>query len=294
MGGFATMSRRSALGGLALSPLLGRGALAQEAGNAAPMALPLTATRLEHLGTVVPDVTAAAIFHSRLFNPAIRTEMQPDPLRLYVDLSGGGNFGYLAFGSRANAPGAVFDHFCTLIDGYEPARMAAALRGQGIEVAANWATFGLFQDPDAIGVQLYGDPGGWFPTVIDAEPLVEGPPLLAPMGLGHVSLQVGDMARSRDFYRTYFGMETGPNENGQVWFEIGPTNLVLTQATEDGPPVGIDHIGIKVAAFDFDAVTAALDGMGAQNVESVDGQSGRILRFADPQGLVFELEPQEA
>ena len=69
MGGNA-WSRRGVLGGMAAAPLLARGAWAQEA-----MALPLHATLLEHVGTVVPDVTAAARFHSALFNPEIRTEM---------------------------------------------------------------------------------------------------------------------------------------------------------------------------------------------------------------------------
>lgn len=272
---------------MAAAPLLTRSAFAQE--GAAPMALPLRATLLEHVGTVVPDVTEAARFHSALFNPAIRTEMQPDPLRLYVDLNGG----YLAFGSRANEPRAFIDHFCALIADYDPDAMAAALRGQGMEVAANWATFGLFQDPDGLGVQLVADPGGWFPTVIDAEPLVQGPALLTPMGLGHVSLQVGDFEASRDFYRTYFGMEGGENEDGQIWFPMGPTNLVLTPAT-DGAAPAIDHIGIRVAAFDIDAVAAQLEAMGAQSVEAVDGQLGPILRFTDPQGLALELEPQDA
>jgi catechol 2,3-dioxygenase-like lactoylglutathione lyase family enzyme len=279
-------SRRFVLGGMAAAPLLGRAAFAQESVAQDAMALPLRATLLEHVGTVVPDVTAAATFHSALFNPAIRTEMQPDPLRYYVDLNGG----YLAFGSRANEPRAFIDHFCALVADYSAEGMAAALRGQGIDVAATWATFGLFQDPDGLGVQLVADPGGWFPTVIDAEPLVEGPALLTPMGLGHVSLQVTDFAQSRDFYRRYFGMEGGSNDSGQIWFAMGATNLVLTPAEE----AAIDHIGVKVAAFDMDATGAALEAMGAQRVEAVDGQFGPILRFADPAGLVLELEPQQA
>jgi catechol 2,3-dioxygenase-like lactoylglutathione lyase family enzyme len=157
-------------------------------------------------------------------------------------------------------------------------------------VAANWATFGLFQDPDGLGVQLVADPGGWFPTVIDAAPLVDAPALLTPMGLGHVSLQVSDMAQSLDFYRRYFGIEGGSNDSGQIWFAMGATNLVLTPAAE----AAIDHIGVKVAAFDMDATAAALEDMGAQRVEAVDGQFGPILRFADPAGLVLELEPQQA
>ncbi len=279
-------SRREALSGLGG---LAAAALPGAAWGQAPAALPLRATLLEHMGSVVPDVEAAARFHSTLFNPAIRTEQQPVPLRLYVDLNGG----YLAFGSRPDEPRAFFDHFCALIADYDSEAVAARLRADGIEVPANWPAFGLFSDPDALGVQLVADPGGWFPTVIDAAPLVEGPPLVTPMGLGHVSLTVSDFSRSLDFYRRYFGAEGGTTDSGQVWFEMGDTNLVLTQAAEGVAP-GIDHIGVKVAAFDVERVSQALADMGATVEPLLETPFGPILRFTDPHGLVLELELQEA
>ena len=281
----AGWSRRAAFAGLGILPVLGRAAWAQEAetaGDVAPTPLPLRVTRLEHVGTVVPDVTAAATFHSRLFNPAIRTEQQPVPLRLYVDLNGG----YLAFGSRQGETRAFIDHFCALIADYDPDAVAARLREEGIDVAANWAQFGLFQDPDAIGVQLVADPGGWFPTVIDAEPLVQGPPLLNPAGLDHIMLGVSDMDASRAFYGKYFGPQAEEDEQGFVWFDLGAgTRLGLTPAS---PAPGVEHLAIRVAPFNREAIADALRGMGGTVLEGQPGDD-RKLRFADPAGLVFEL-----
>ena len=37
-------------------------------------ALPLDTLGLEHIGTVVPDVTRAALFYSRVFNPVLYKE----------------------------------------------------------------------------------------------------------------------------------------------------------------------------------------------------------------------------
>ena len=69
-------------------------------------ALPLDTLGLEHIGTVVPDVSRAAKFYSRVFNPALYRE-RAEPLRYYVTLDPG----YIALGSRANAHDAFIDGF---------------------------------------------------------------------------------------------------------------------------------------------------------------------------------------
>ena len=50
--------------------------------------LPLRTTGLEHIGVIVPDVTASATFYSRLFNPELHKEKE-SPLRYYVTLGVG-------------------------------------------------------------------------------------------------------------------------------------------------------------------------------------------------------------
>ncbi|GEM_PF-594539 len=284
----------AALPGAALAQSANPGAsvVGDIAPHAGPMDLPLRATILEHIGTVVPDVAASTRFHSRLFNPNIRKE-NAGALRAYVDLSGpDGEWGYLAFGDRGEEA-AYFDHFCATIADYNPEAMAETLRAQGIDPGANWATFGQFFDPDDIGVQVIADPGGWFPTVIDAEPMVEGPAVLTPKGLAHVTLRTGDIDRSVEFYRKWFGPEAGSNETGQVWFRLGSGTVTLMPPRADGPGPGIDHICVRTAPFDRDAVIETLTAMGA-TASAVEAPSGATVRFTDPAGLIFELQPEGA
>src|SRR5262245_40849327 len=75
------LSRRAVVAALAVAALLP----AVPANAAADAQLPLKTTGLEHMGTVVPDVTAAAKFYGRLFNPEVHKEKDP-PLRYYVTL----------------------------------------------------------------------------------------------------------------------------------------------------------------------------------------------------------------
>jgi catechol 2,3-dioxygenase-like lactoylglutathione lyase family enzyme len=229
------------------------------------------------MGTVVPDVAASTTFHSRLFNPAIMREANPTPLRCYVDLSPG----YLAFGSRANAPRAFFDHFCVLLEAFDPEALAVALAAEGHP--QNSPAFTLFFDPDGIGVQFYQHPGGWFPTVVRGEPFVEGPSLVTPRGLEHVMLAVADVDASVAFHRRFLG-RLDRREDGTTWFELPDTRLGIRRAPEGSAP-GIDHIRVRVAPFDRGRVAAELEAMGA----SVGADGLGVLAFADPDGLKLEL-----
>jgi catechol 2,3-dioxygenase-like lactoylglutathione lyase family enzyme len=275
----ATLSRRSVLGGLGAAPLITSACATGE--EAAPASrLPVRATFLEHMGTVVQDVRAATMFHSTLFNPAIMTEMNPTPLRCYVDLSPG----YLAFGSRANATTSFFDHYCVLIEDYDQEEIAAALGEVGLP--QNNPAFTLFQDTDGIGVQFYGHPGGWFPTVIPMARMVEGPPLVTPHGLEHVMLYVKDVDTALEFYRPIFG-SIDARDGDTAWLEFPDTRLGLRRVPDFGYP-GVDHIRVRVSPFDAAEVGDAIEAMGAMLGESSDGDPN-VLAFTDPQGLKLEL-----
>ena len=283
----ARADRRRVLAGLgAIAPFALVGCAQTDTATAASLAspgvarFPVAATFIEHMGTVVPDVTAATTFHSTLFNPAIMTERNPTPLRCYVDLSPG----YLAFGSRANAPRAFFDHFCVLLEEYDPEALAVALAAEGLP--QNNPAFTLFADPDGIGVQFYQHPGGWFPTVVRGEPLVDGPALVSPKGLEHVMLNVADVEASIAFYRRFFG-PLDVRDDRAAWFVFPDTRLGLRPVPAGGTP-GVDHIRVRVAGFDESDVAAALTAMGAR-VETIGREGAGVLRFTDPDGLKLEL-----
>jgi catechol 2,3-dioxygenase-like lactoylglutathione lyase family enzyme len=199
-GADTALTRRTMLQGLgvaALLPIVPSLARAEGAGAAGPQ-LPLKTTGLEHMGTVVPDVEAAGKFYGRLFNPELHKEKDP-PLRYYVTLG----VGYLALGSRANQPKAFFDHYCALVQDYNPQGMGEELKSKGLPAGR----FGIIPDPDAIGLQLLGVPGGLAKSTEPAGRIVEGDALVKPIGLHEVVLHVPDVEKSLAFYRQFFGKE---------------------------------------------------------------------------------------
>ncbi len=285
-----TMSRRLMLGGLGAAPfassLLASGARAQEtrAEETPPqgtMQLPFDATFVEHVAAVVPDVRAATEFYSKLFNPAIMTEMNPDPLRCYVDLKPG----YLALGSRAGQPQAFFDHFSVSIHDYDQEAVAAALGEAGMP--QNNPAFTMTPDPNGVGVQLYSHPGGWFPTVIPMEPMVEGPSLVTPFGIEYVALNVADVAATVAFYRDMFGL-IDVGDGPWTWI-VFIDNFIFIRKAPEGVAPGLDHIRIRVEPFDVPTVVAELNRMGAVNISRSFVDDVGLLGFTDPQGLRVEL-----
>lgn len=240
--------------------------------------LPLRTTGLEHMGTVVPDVAAAGKFYGRLFNPELHKEKQP-PLRYYVTL----NPGYIALGSRANESRAFFDHYCALVENYDAAAMAEELKAAGLA----GGRYGIIPDPDRIGLQLLGVPGGLAASTEPAGRIVEGDALVRPMGLEQVLLFVSDLDASTQFYRKFFGQEASRTSNpDQVWFQIVNTRLGL-QAVPPGETPRIDRIRVKVARFDRATLSRELTNLGAK----VISDSGEVLHFRDPYGLGLELRP---
>jgi len=278
------LSRRTLLSGLGLAVLAP--SVAVLAAPATPEAsnesshgasqLPLKTTGLEHLGTVVPDVAAAGKFYGRLFNPDLYKEKDP-PLRYYVRLG----IGYLALGSRANQPHAFFDHFCALVQDYDPRAMAEQLKAEGLPAGR----YGIIPDPDGIGLQLLAAPGGLAKTTEPAGRIVDAEALVQPQRLAQVVLHVSDLDKSLQFYRRFFGPETRPRRHGDApFFQIADTRLVVEQGASGEPP-RVDRIGINVKPFDHKAVSRELGQLGAKVVS----HSKQKLGFTDPFGLQMEL-----
>lgn len=283
-----TVSRRTVLrsmGAAASLPLVPALSRAQSPATGASQAsasatqaksqLPLRSTGLEHMGTVVPDVTAAARFHGRLFNPEVHKEKDP-PLRYYVTLG----VGYLAFGSRANEPRAFFDHFCALVQDYDGRAMAQELQSAGLPAGR----YGIIPDPDGVGLQLLATPGGLAKSTVPAGRIVEEDALVRPKGLSQVVLRVASLDKSLQFYRKFFGKES--RSGTQIVFQVADTRLVLEPAAS-GESACIDRICVNIEPFDRAAVARELTKLGA----SLTAGPGKTLRFRDPMGLGFELIP---
>jgi catechol 2,3-dioxygenase-like lactoylglutathione lyase family enzyme len=238
-------------------------------------ALPLDTLGLEHIGAVVPDVTRAARFYARVFNPMLYKERE-EPLRYYVTLDPG----YIALGSRANETRAFIDHDCALLESYDRAAMARRLETDALPAGR----FGIIPDPDGLGLQLLGAPGGLAASTQRAGRLIEEPPLVRPRGLAYVVRYVTDLERSAAFYRHFFGPEL-PDDDGLA-FRAAHTRWIL-RAAPAGEGPRIDRFGVNVAEYDFPTVVRGLEALGARIVSPAPER----LHFRCPDGLGVELLP---
>ena len=263
-------TRREALGMIAAAPA----ALAAQGSSQ----LPLRTSGLEHVGFTVPDPQKSAAFYGRIFDPQIFQEMMP-PLRYYCRLG----IGYVAFGPNANAPARI-DHFCATVEDYRLEDMRGELKNHGLSLPGS-AGFNAVTDPDRIRMQFMATPGGLLQTIIPSTRVTQDDAICQAVGLDHVVLQVPDIEKSAGFYAKFFGKETSRERTPErIWFTAARTRLGLEKLA-DGQMPHIDRFGIRVAAFDRNAITRRLGLIGVTALPP----NGNLLRFRDADGFVVEL-----
>lgn len=266
------LTRREVLAVIAAMP-------AATAAFAQSSQLPLETSGLEHVGFSVPDPRTSAAFYGRIFDPQIFQEMSP-PLRYYCRLG----IGYVAFGGNATAPARI-DHFCATVESYRLDDMRTELKTQGINLAGTDG-FNAVTDPDGIRMQFMATPGGLLPTIIASTRVTQDDAVCEAVGLDHVVLRVPDVEKSAEFYRMFFGKETAQDRNPErIWFTAARTRLGLERVSA-GETTHINRFGIRVAAFDRQAVTRKL---GAIGVTVLPSTGGNDLRFRDADGFTVEL-----
>jgi catechol 2,3-dioxygenase-like lactoylglutathione lyase family enzyme len=247
-------------------------------GNARAEDLPLNTTGIEHFGMTVPDPEATARFYGRLFDGQLFQEKDP-PARFYVKLG----TGYLAFGGKPDVTASI-DHFCTLIENYQPQDMRKSLEAAGVTVGAG--PFGMASDPDGLRLQLLRVPGGLAKTIIPAFRLSQEEALFEVVAPDHVMLHVSDLDHSAEHYQKLFGAPLSRTKKpDRVWFGAAKTRLGL-ELVAAGEKPSIHHICLRVAGFERKAATEKLKHADIPSEVSEEG----FLRFRDPNGLTMELK----
>jgi catechol 2,3-dioxygenase-like lactoylglutathione lyase family enzyme len=268
------VSRREALAMIAAAPV----ALAAQRSQ-----LPLRTSGLEHVGFTVPDPQKSAAFYGRIFDPQIFQEMSP-PLRYYCRLG----IGYVAFGPNPSTnptAAARIDHFCATVEDYRLDEMRAELKTHGLNLAGA-PGFNAVTDPDGIRMQFMATPGGLLQTIIPSTRVTQDDAICEAVGLDHVVLQVPDLDKSAAFYGRFFGKETSRERTPErIWFTAARTRLGL-EKTAEGQTPHVDRFGIRVAAFDRNAITRKLSAIGVAVLPST---GGNVVRFRDADGMVVEL-----
>ena len=109
--------------------------------------------------------------------------------------------------------------------------------------------------------------------------------------INHVSMQVADYTKTRDFYSGLFGMKvTDDNGKSQCRLEFGPNILIArTASSRPGGKLGIDHLAYSLENWDTDksvrpAMEAELKRRGLKMTSNDNG-----FHVTDPDGIGVQM-----
>ena len=117
-------------------------------------------------------------------------------------------------------------------------------------------------------------------TAVPAAAAAEGK-VLNVTNINHVSYQVSDYARTRDFYAGLFGMKVSEDDGKQCRLSFGK-NILVVRNRQPAPKV--DHIAYTIANWDQEkeAIEAEVKRRG---LKVVQGDIKTSLHVLDPDGL---------
>lgn len=115
------------------------------------------------------------------------------------------------------------------------------------------------------------------------------------VALDHISYQVSDYRRTRDFYAELMGM-TVTEDNGtsqcQLVFGEDGARIIARNHREPGPDrkPTVDHIAYKIADWNTDRVKEELSGHGLEpRLDTGGGDGYASFHVADPDGFDLQI-----
>lgn len=107
------------------------------------------------------------------------------------------------------------------------------------------------------------------------------------VAVNHISYQVNDYAKTRDFYAELFGMKVTKDTGKQCNLVFGDadTFLLPRNAPAGATPPRIDHIAYTIEAWDKDAVKAELERRGLLPTPDTDDS----FHVKDPNGFDLQI-----
>ena len=111
------------------------------------------------------------------------------------------------------------------------------------------------------------------------------------VAINHISYQVNDYAKTRDFYADIFGMKVVADNGSQCNLILGDTNtfLIPRKAPRDVTPPRIDHIAYTIDNWDKNAVKAELERRGLNPTPDTENS----FHVKDPNGFDLQISGRD-
>jgi lactoylglutathione lyase len=103
--------------------------------------------------------------------------------------------------------------------------------------------------------------------------------------VNHISYQVADYAKTRDFYAGMFGMKVSQDNGRQCYLSFGDTFLLPRNARQGGTPPRVDHIAYTIETWDKNAVEAELKRRGLEPRPDTEDS----FHVKDPDGFDLQI-----
>lgn len=104
--------------------------------------------------------------------------------------------------------------------------------------------------------------------------------------VNHISYQVADYTKTRDFYVDLLGMKVSEDDGKQCYLSCGESFLLPRTRTTNTPRV--DHFAFTIANWDKNAVEAELKRRGLQPRLDLGGNQ-ESFHVADPDGFDLQI-----
>lgn len=114
------------------------------------------------------------------------------------------------------------------------------------------------------------------------------------VAVNHISYQVADYAKTRDFYADLFGLKVIADTGKQCRLVLNDSNtfIIPRNAPPEVVPPRIDHIAYTIAGWDKNAVGAELDHRGLKPKPDLQ-QPDLSFHVKDPNGFDLQISGRD-
>ena len=236
----------------------------------------LKAIAVNHISYQVQDYAKSRDFYANLLGmkPYLDTGKQ-------CNLTVGDNT-YIVVHTRRSTVSQI-DHVAYTIQNWDRGAIETELKSRGLDpqgLGDNPDSF-MAKDPDGIGVQISGK------GLLDSAPAARiAETKLKAVGVNHVSYQVEDYAKSRDFYANLLGMKPYLDIGKKCNLMVGNNTYIVVH--NRSPAISqIDHVAYTVENWNRDAVESELKSRGLDPRGLGDNPDSFMVR--DPDGIGVQI-----